>query len=97
MTAAAVTQHPINEIVDRLLALESEPRLHTPEVSALISDLSGYNPVVTRAEALTSDVFKKNFQEAYPGDALKKLWHRPPEPTWFAGMRKQYVDRFESA
>lgn len=71
--------------------------LHTPEVSALISDLSGYNPVVTRAEALTSDVFKKNFQEAYPGDALKKLWHRPPEPKWFADMRKQYVDKFTSA
>ena len=71
--------------------------LHTPEVSALISDLSGYNPVVTRAEALTSDVFKKNFQEAYPGDALKKLWHRPPEPAWFADMRTQYVDKFTSA
>jgi spermidine/putrescine transport system substrate-binding protein len=71
--------------------------MHTPEVSALVSDISGYNPVVSRAEALTSAVFKKNFQEAYPGDALSKLWHRPPEPVWFAGLRTQYVDKFTAA
>jgi len=40
MTAAAVTQHPVNEIVDRLLALESEPRLHAPEVSS--DEVSAY-------------------------------------------------------
>ena len=71
--------------------------MQTPEVSALVSDGSGYNPVVTGAEALTSDVFKKNFREAFPGDALKKLWHRPPEPSWFGELRTQYADKFKSA
>lgn len=34
MTTASVTQHPIHEIVQRVLALESDQRLYTPEVSA---------------------------------------------------------------
>jgi hypothetical protein len=34
MTTASVTQHPIHEIVQRVLALESDHRLYTPEVSA---------------------------------------------------------------
>ncbi len=71
--------------------------LHTPEVSALVADGSGYNPVVTGADAKTSDAFKKNFQEAYPGDALIKLWHRPAEPSWFGELRTQYADKLKSA
>lgn len=34
MTVAAVTQHAIHDIVERLLALENDPRLYTPEVSS---------------------------------------------------------------
>ena len=71
--------------------------LHTPEVSAKVADGSGYNPVVSGADGMTSDVFKKNFQEAYPGDALKNLWHRPPEPSWFAELRTQYADKLKAA
>ena len=56
--------------VDQIYALLNY--LHTPEVSALLADGSGYNPVVTGADALTSDAFKKNFQEAYPGNALQE-------------------------
>jgi spermidine/putrescine transport system substrate-binding protein len=71
--------------------------LHTPEVSAMVADGSGYNPIVTGADAKTSDAFKKNFQEAYPGDALKNLWHRPPEEAWYAELRTQYADKLKSA
>jgi spermidine/putrescine transport system substrate-binding protein len=71
--------------------------LHTPEVSAKVADGSGYNPVITGADALTSEAFRKNFQEAYPGDALKNLWHRPPEPSWFAELRTQYADKLKAA
>jgi spermidine/putrescine transport system substrate-binding protein len=71
--------------------------LYTPEVSAALAEGSGYNPVVTGADARLSDVAKKNFQEAYPGDALTKLWHRPAEPSWFAELRTQYADKFKSA
>ncbi|MCB1377837.1 MAG: extracellular solute-binding protein [Alphaproteobacteria bacterium] len=71
--------------------------LHTPEVSGQVADGSGYNPVVTGADAFTSDVFKKNFQEAFPGDALKNLWPWPAEPAWYAEIRSQYVDKFTAA
>lgn len=71
--------------------------LHTPQVSAQVSDGSNYNPVVTGADALTSDAFKKNFQEAFPGDALDHVWPWPAEPSWYAEIRSQYVDQFTAA
>ncbi|WP_119301735.1 extracellular solute-binding protein [Dongia deserti] len=71
--------------------------LHTPEVSAQVSDVSNYNPVVTGADALTSEAFKKNFQEAYPGDSLDHVWPWPAEPSWYAEIRSQYVDQFVAA
>jgi spermidine/putrescine transport system substrate-binding protein len=71
--------------------------LMTKEVSAMVADGSGYNPVVAGADALTSDTFKKNFQEAYPGDALKNLWPWPAEPTWYATIRSEYSDKFKAA
>jgi spermidine/putrescine transport system substrate-binding protein len=71
--------------------------LHTPEVSGMVADGSGYNGIVTGADAFTSDAFKKNFQEAYPGDALKNLWPWPAEPTWYAEIRSQYTDKFKAA
>ncbi len=71
--------------------------LHSPEVSAQVSDGSNYNPVVTGADALTSEAFKKNFQEAYPGDALDHVWPWPAEPGWYAELRSTYVDQFTAA
>ncbi|MFZ5677286.1 MAG: extracellular solute-binding protein [Pseudomonadota bacterium] len=71
--------------------------LYTPEISAKLAEGSGYNPVVTGADTLLSDVAKRNFQEAFPGDALQKLWHRPPEPSWFAELRTQYAGKFQAA
>lgn len=71
--------------------------LMTPEVSAMVAEGSGYNPVVKGADALLSAVAKKIFQEAYPGPALEGLWHRPPEPSWFAELRTQYADKYKSA
>jgi spermidine/putrescine transport system substrate-binding protein len=71
--------------------------LHTPEVSAMVADGSGYNPVIAGAAEKTSDAFKKNFQDAYSPEALKGLWHRPPEESWFAELRTQYADKLKSA
>ncbi len=71
--------------------------LLTPEVSGKVADGSGYNGIITGADAFTSDAFKKNFQEAYPGDALKNLWPWPAEPSWYAEIRSQYVDKFKAA
>ena len=71
--------------------------LHTPEVAALVADGSGYNPVAKGAEKFLSEASKKNFQEAYPGDALENLWPRPPEPSWFGDLRGQYAEKFKAA
>ena len=71
--------------------------LQTPESSAQLAEGSGYNPVITGADALLSDMAKKVFQEAFPGDALKKLWPWPAEPTWYAEIRSQYADKFKAA
>jgi len=71
--------------------------LQTPDVSAALAEGSSYNPVITGADALLSDVAKKNFQEAFPGDALKNLWPWPAEPTWYAEIRSQYADKIKAA
>jgi spermidine/putrescine transport system substrate-binding protein len=69
----------------------------TPDISAAIAEGSGYNPVVVGAASRLSEHAKRNFAEAYPEDAMQKLWHRPPEPAWFASLRVQYADAFISA
>lgn len=71
--------------------------LHTPEASAAVAEGSGYNPTITGADGMLSDVAKKNFQDAFPGDALKNLWPWPPEPTWYGEIRSQYADKFKAA
>src|SRR5215510_696962 len=76
---------------------ESSNYLHTPEVAATVAETSSYNPVVVGADKFLSDTFKKNFGEAYPEDALQRLWHRIPEQSWFGELRTQYADKFKSA
>ena len=71
--------------------------LHTKEVAAQAAEGSGYNPVITGADALLSETAKKNFAEAYPGDALKNLWHRPPESSWLGDLKLEYADKFKAA
>jgi spermidine/putrescine transport system substrate-binding protein len=88
LTKAAKNQEQVYEFINYL---------HTPEVAAKVSDGSNYNPVVTGGDSLTSPAFKKNFQEAYPGDALKNVWPWPAEPGWYAEIRSQYVDQFTAA
>jgi spermidine/putrescine transport system substrate-binding protein len=71
--------------------------LMTPETSALVAKTSGYNPAVAGAAALLPDPAKASFLEAYPGDALEKLWFRRPEPSWFKGLRVQYAEKLRAA
>jgi len=71
--------------------------VHSAEGSAAVAENSGYNPVAKGADALLSATAKKNFQEAYPDDALSRLWPRPAEPSWFADLRGQYAEKFKAA
>ena len=71
--------------------------LHTPEVAGEVADGSGYNPVVKGGADHTSETYKKNFSEAYPGDALDHVWPWPAEPGWLAEIRSTYVEQFMAA
>jgi spermidine/putrescine transport system substrate-binding protein len=71
--------------------------LMTPETSALVAETSRYNPAIVGAEAHMPEAERRNFVDAYPDDALQRLWFRPPEPQWFARLRVRYAERLRSA
>ncbi len=71
--------------------------VHSAEISAKVADGSGYNPIAKGSDTLLSAVAKKNFTEAFPSDAVSKLWHRPPEPSWYAELRTQYAEKLKAA
>ena len=49
------------------------------------------------AERYANEQYARNFTEAYPGDALQNLNPWPAEPSWYADLRAQYVNKFQSA
>ncbi len=57
----------------------------------------GYNSPVLGADQAANDNYKKNFAEAYPGDALANLNPWPPQAPWYAKVRTEYVNKFKSA
>jgi spermidine/putrescine transport system substrate-binding protein len=71
--------------------------LYTPEVSAALAEGSGYNAVIKGADAHLSEAAKKDFNDAYPENAVDNLWWRPPEPSWYADLRNAFADKFKSA
>ena len=60
-------------------------------------DTHGYNSPVIGAEKYANAQYAKNFADAYPGDALKNLNPWPAEGPWYADVRAQYVNKFQSA
>ena len=60
-------------------------------------DQHGYNSPVLGADQFTGDNYKKNFAEAYPGDALAKLNPWPAQAPWYADIRTEYVNKFKSS
>lgn len=60
-------------------------------------DKHGYNSAVLGADKFAGDNYKKNFAEAYPGDALKNLNPWPAEPQWYADVRTEYRNKFVNA
>lgn len=57
----------------------------------------GYNSAVVGAEQYADEDYQANFHEAYPGDALSKLWVWPSEPAWYAKLRTEYRNKFVNA
>ena len=71
--------------------------ISTPETGGLLANETGYNATAKGADEFLTENSKKNFQEAYPGDALDRLWPWPPTPSWYAEIRNEYVDKFVAA
>lgn len=71
--------------------------IYTPEIGGLLASLTGYNAVSVGAEDHLTPQAKKNFREAYPEDALERLWWWPAEPPWYANIRSEFRDRFRAA
>ena len=67
------------------------------ENGGLASENTTYNSVVQGFDAYVSESFKKNFADAYPGDAIDKLWMQGIEPTWFLEKRQGLVDKISAA
>jgi len=59
-------------------------------------DKHGYNSAVLGADGFSGAAYKKNFAEAYPGDALANLNPWPAEPQWYADMRLEYENKFKA-
>lgn len=68
-----------------------------PDPAGKSIDKHGYNSAVLGADKFAGEQYKKNFAEAYPGDALSNLWPWPREPQWYADVRTEYQNRFVSA
>jgi len=70
---------------------------YTPEPAGRAIDKHGYNSAVLGADKYASAQYKKNFAEAYPGDALANLNPWPSEPQWYADVRTEYRNKFVNA
>ncbi len=68
-----------------------------PQVGAIVSDNTGYNSVVQGFDQHVAASFKKNFAEAYPEDAVDKLWIQGIERPWFLEKRQALVDKISAA
>lgn len=60
-------------------------------------DSHGYNSPVLGADTHAGSAYSKNFAEAYPGSALADLNAWPAEAPWYADVRTEYVNKFQSA
>ena len=68
-----------------------------PEAGAMYTNATSINSTAVGAADLLTDDAKALFADAYPGDALEKLWWWPIQESWFVAKRNEYQDRFLSA
>ncbi len=70
---------------------------YTPAAGAMFASHTGYNATSKGAADLLPDASKKFFADAYPEDALAKLWWWPIQEAWYVAIRNEYQDRYLSA
>ncbi len=71
--------------------------IYSAEIGGLLANETGYNACADGADIYLTESSVLNFQDAYPKDALQRLWWWPPEPSWYAGIRAEYRDKFVAA
>jgi len=69
----------------------------TAEGSAAWASAFSANPVGKGGIDLTSEDVKSFYANAYPADALQKLWWWPTEEAWFIKLRGEYADKWKAA
>jgi len=70
--------------------------LNTPAGSAAWGLAFTANPAGKGAIDLLAQPVKDQYNAAFPGDALSKLWWWPSQPTWYLAVRNEYADKFQS-
>ena len=68
-----------------------------PEVAGKSIDAHGSNSAILGAIKHTGPAYKRNFAEAYPGNALANLNPWPAEPQWYADLRTEFRNKFVNA
>jgi spermidine/putrescine transport system substrate-binding protein len=71
--------------------------LNTPKGSAAWGAAFTANPCGKGAINLLPQPVKDQYNAAFPGDALSKLWWWPSQPTWYLGVRNEYADKFQAS
>ncbi len=56
-----------------------------------------FNPVAKGADKFLPESASKFFTDAYPKDALDKLWWWPAQAAWYVAKRNEYQDRYLAA
>lgn len=69
----------------------------TPQAGALYANHTSINTAAVGADEFLSEASRTFFTNAYPDDALDKLWWWPVQENWFVALRSEYQDKFLSA
>ena len=70
---------------------------YDPKNAGKAIDSHGYNSPVLGADNFAGEAYKKNFEDAYPGESLNNLNPWPPQAPWYAAVRTEYVNKFKSS
>lgn len=65
-----------------------------PNMNALLANGTGYGTVVQGAETHLDATYRRFHADAYPKQAIERLWSWPAMPAWYERARGRYVDRF---
>ena len=64
--------------------------IYQPDIGGLLASETGYNSVALGVTEHLTSAASKNYQDAYPSNAVENLWWWPVEPPWYANARNEY-------